>query len=97
MLPGIGKVIIAAVTGVSLAAVSLDDGQSLPYDYLVLAPGSTYPDPIIKAFAGTLSTRQAAIKVCLGHHCTAARSLVSEEGREGVQRRLSPPSGGRSA
>lgn len=66
VLPGIGKVVIAHVTAVSLAAVSLDDGQSLPYDFLVLAPGSTYPDPAIKAFAGTLSTRQAAIQVCLG-------------------------------
>ena len=53
----------AKVTSVSDSAVSLSDGQSLPFDYLVLAPGSTYPDPAIKALTGTLADRKAFLKV----------------------------------
>ena len=44
---------IMQVTNVTDKSVALDTGAAVPYDYLVLAPGSTYLEPAIKSFAGT--------------------------------------------
>ena len=62
-VPDIGTVVVGRATAVTAAAVQLDDGQQVAYDYLILAPGSSYPEPAIKAFAGGLADRKAAIKV----------------------------------
>ena len=62
-VPGIGTVVAARATAVTASAVQLDNGQEVPFDYLVLAPGSTYPERIIKAFSGSLAERKAFIKV----------------------------------
>jgi NADPH-dependent 2,4-dienoyl-CoA reductase/sulfur reductase-like enzyme len=62
-VPDIGAVLEARATAVTPAAVQLDDGQQVAYDYLILAPGSSYPEPAIKAFSGSLADRKAAIKV----------------------------------
>jgi NADPH-dependent 2,4-dienoyl-CoA reductase/sulfur reductase-like enzyme len=62
-VPDIGTVVEARAAAVTAAAVQLDDGRQVAYDYLILAPGSSYPEPAIKAFAGSLADRKAAIKV----------------------------------
>jgi anthranilate/para-aminobenzoate synthase component II len=64
-VPGIGTVVQARATAVTTSAVQLDDGQELSYDYLILAPGSSYPEPIIKGFSGSLADRKASIKVSM--------------------------------
>ncbi len=45
-VPKVGRVVHAHATSVSEAEVQLDDGSSLPFDYLVLASGSTWDDPV---------------------------------------------------
>lgn len=62
-VPDIGAVVVGRATAVTAAAVQLHDGQQVAYDYLILAPGSSYPEPAIKAFSGSLADRKAAIKV----------------------------------
>lgn len=44
-------------------SVALETGAELPFDYLILAPGSTYADNNIKAVGGTAAERQALIEV----------------------------------
>ena len=62
-IPGIGTMIKAQVTAVSDGSVALDSGAAVPYDYLVLAPGSTYPEPALKGLSGSLAERSAAMQV----------------------------------
>lgn len=62
-VPDIGKFVPGRVTAVSESAVTLEDGSRLEFDFLILAPGSTYPEPAIKDFAGSLADRKAAIQV----------------------------------
>ena len=54
-------------------SVALDTGGAVPYDYLVLATGSSYPEPAIKSFAGTLAERKAAVQVTTSA-CFASQS-----------------------
>ena len=44
-------------------SVALDTGASVPHDYLVLAPGSSYPEPALKGFTGSLAERSATMQV----------------------------------
>jgi NADH dehydrogenase FAD-containing subunit len=46
-------------------SVELETGAVLPFDYLILAPGSTYADNAIKDVGGTAAERQALIEVGL--------------------------------
>ncbi len=46
-------------------AVEVDTGARVPYDYLVLASGSSYPCPEIKAARGSLAERKQAYAVRL--------------------------------
>lgn len=62
-VPDIGTLVPARATAVTASAVVLDKGQEVAYDYLILAPGSSYPEPAIKGFAGSLADRKAAIQV----------------------------------
>ena len=55
--------VTAKAVGVNETAVFLDNGEVLPYDYLVLAPGSSYPDATIKSLTGSLASRTAFLKV----------------------------------
>ena len=59
------SVVLVQVTSVSDGSVALDTGASLPYDYLVLAPGSTYPEPALKGFTGSFAERSATMQVLL--------------------------------
>ena len=43
----------------------MDTGARVPYDYLVLSSGSTYPCPEIKAARGSLAERKQAYAVRL--------------------------------
>ena len=45
-VPKVGRVVHASATSVSETGVQLDNGSSLPFDYLVLASGSTWDDPV---------------------------------------------------
>lgn len=45
-VPKVGRVVHASATSVSETEVRLDNGSSLPFDYLVLASGSTWDDPV---------------------------------------------------
>lgn len=45
-VPKVGRVVHASATSVSETEVQLDNGSSLPFDYLVLASGSTWDDPV---------------------------------------------------
>ena len=58
---------IVQVTSVSDGSVALDTGASVPYDYLVLAPGSSYPEPALKGFTGSLAERSAVMQVLTLH------------------------------
>ena len=43
--------------------MQLDTGAEIMFDWLVLAPGSTYADGPIKNFTGSVDDRQAVIQV----------------------------------
>ncbi len=45
-VPKVGRVVHASASSVSETEVQLDNGSSLPFDYLVLASGSTWDDPV---------------------------------------------------
>ena len=67
------------MTNVTSSSVTLDTGGAVPYDYLVLAPGSTYLEPAIKGFAGTLAERKAAVQVTFSDEvpsCAIERSAL---------------------
>lgn len=53
-------------------SVELETGAVFPFDYLILAPGSTYADNAIKDVGGTAAERQALIQV--GSVCTLANA-----------------------
>lgn len=61
-VPDIGRLVPGRVTAVSESTVTLEDGSRLEFDFLILAPGSTYPEPAIKNFAGSLADRKADIQ-----------------------------------
>ncbi len=63
-MPDLGSFIAAAATAVTPSSVTLSTGGNVPFDFLILAPGSSYPEPAIKGFSGTLADRKAAIQVC---------------------------------
>ena len=62
-IPDIGTLVRARVTEIGESAVVLESGVELPFDYLVLAPGSTYADNAIKDVGGTAAERQALVEV----------------------------------
>ena len=49
-------------------SVVLETGAEFPFDYLILAPGSTYADNAIKDVGGTAAERQALIQVGVRMH-----------------------------
>lgn len=49
-------------------SVELESRAVFPFDYLILAPGSTYADNAIKDVGGTAAERQALIQVGLRVH-----------------------------
>ena len=51
--------------GLAARAVEVDTGARVPYDYLILASGSTYPCPEIEVARGSLAERKQAYAVRL--------------------------------
>lgn len=62
-IPNIGTLVRGRVFAIGERSVTLETGAQLPFDYLVLAPGSTYADNAIKDVGGTAAERQALIEV----------------------------------
>lgn len=57
-VPKIGRVIHGSAASVTESEVRLDNGASLPFDYLVLASGSTWDDPVCSGTDAKLSDRK---------------------------------------
>ena len=75
-VPDLGTFVAARVTAIAANSVTLDTGAAVEYDYLILAPGSSYPEPAIKAFSGSLADRQAAIKVHMSGAAHGQRPVI---------------------
>lgn len=63
-VPKLGKVLHATASSVSASEVVLSDGTSLPFDYLVLASGSTWTDPVCSGTEASLTERRLAQQAC---------------------------------
>ena len=63
-VPKLGKVLHATASSVSDSNVVLSDGSSLPFDYLVLASGSTWTDPVCSGTEASLTDRRRAQQAC---------------------------------
>lgn len=63
-VPKLGKVLHATADSVSDSEVHLTNGASIPFDYLVLASGSTWTDPVCSGTEATLSDRRLAQQAC---------------------------------
>ena len=53
----------AAATEVAASQVTLSNGQHLPYDYLILAFGTSYVDKLIYSSSGSVESRRSAFQV----------------------------------
>ena len=53
-----GRVVHAAAASVTASEVRLDNGSSVAYDYLVLASGSTWTDPVNSGTEAALVDRK---------------------------------------
>lgn len=62
-IPKLGKVLHATASSVWEHEVRLADGTHLPFDYLVLASGSTWTDPVCSGTEATLTERRVAQQV----------------------------------
>lgn len=63
-MPQLGKVLHATANSVSDSEVVLSDSTSLPFDYLVLASGSTWTDPVCSGTEASLTERRLAQQAC---------------------------------
>ena len=63
-VPQLGKVLHATATSVSGSEIVLSDSTSLPFDYLVLASGSTWADPVCSGTEASLTERRLAQQAC---------------------------------
>lgn len=63
-VPKLGKVLHATAASVSDSEVHLSNGASVPFDYLVLASGSTWTDPVCSGTEATLTDRRLAQQAC---------------------------------
>ena len=59
-IPKLGRVLHNSVTHVTDHEVQLNDGSSIAFDYLVLATGSTWTDPVCSGTEEYLSERRQA-------------------------------------
>ena len=87
-IPRLGMVVNAAVASVSANAVLTAEGGSIPYDYLVLAPGCSYGDPSFVAppsGEGTVAEREAGAKKRAAALAAAPAVVVVGGGPVGVE------------
>ena len=87
-IPNLGKVVKDSVSSITEGSVLLASGASLPYDYLVLAPGCAYGVPTFVAPAsgeGTVAEREAAAKVRAAAVAAAPAVVVVGGGPVGVE------------
>lgn len=75
-IPRLGTVVRGRAVAVDGAAVTLADGRALPYDYLVLAPGVGYADPLFKGGLTDDTTSRAATAADAAAALAAASSVV---------------------
>lgn len=61
-IAGIGSFLEDRVAHVDANSMRLESGAVVDFDWLVLAPGSTYADGPIKNFSGSVDDRQAVIQ-----------------------------------
>lgn len=86
-IPNLGKVVRDTVEKVEKGAVLTTSGASLPFDYLVLAPGCAYGDATFVAPAeeGTLAEREAAATKRAAALAAAPAVVVVGGGPVGVE------------
>lgn len=83
-IPNAGTIVTAHAHSFTDSAVVTDQGQTIPYDYLVLATGSSYPSPI-KESSGTLADRQQTYKDGYEELKAATSILIIGGGPVGVE------------
>lgn len=75
-VPKLGKVLHATASSVSHSEVVLSDGTSLPFDYMVLASGSTWTDPVCSGTEASLTDRRLAQQACHMHLIMTANKSI---------------------
>ena len=77
-IPKLGRVLHNSVTHVAEHEVQLSDGSSVPFDFLVLATGSTWTDPVCSGTEEFLNDRRQAQMVILIIllRCTSCRITI---------------------
>ena len=86
-IPNLGRVVRDAAAAVQGGAVLTSSGASLPFDYLVLAPGCAYGDPTFVApeEEGTTAQREAAASARAAALAAAPAVVVVGGGPVGVE------------
>ena len=85
-IPRLGTFVRGTATSVDGAAVTLVDGRILPYDYLVLAPGVGYADPLFKGSpTDDAAARAAAATSAAATLSTASSVFIVGGGPVGVE------------
>ena len=82
-LKGRAKLVVGTVTGITSDAVKLSSGASVPYDYLVLAPGNT--GSVGKPVHATLAERRAFFVAEAARLKAASSVLIIGGGPVGVE------------
>ena len=59
-IPKLGRVLHASVTHVTDHEVQLNNGSTIPFEYLVLASGSTWTDPVCSGTEVYMNERKQA-------------------------------------
>ena len=83
-VPKLGKVVHASAASISESEVQMDNGSSVPFDYLVLASGSTWADPVCSGTDAALSDRkvhqQASTLATTGNYtvCVASKQAADK-------------------
>ena len=85
-IPRLGTFVRGTATAADGAAVTLAGGRTLPYDYLVLAPGVAYADPLFKgAPTNDAAARAAAATSAASALATATSVVIVGGGPVGVE------------
>lgn len=84
-IPNIGRLVRGRVAAVGERSITLETSAEFQFDYLILAPGSTYADNAIKQFGGTVAERQALIEAEHERLSAAGSVLIIGGGIVGVE------------
>lgn len=83
-----GEVILGKVTAVSSSSVQLEDGQSIAYDYLVLATGTTWNGPLV--FPADIEARDKWIAEWRSRFAKAQDVVIIGGGANGIGTSCNP-------